>query len=112
MLQTSHVVAGSILNTAFYTEDLNGVGDTVNIFLFPGLSLYAVSEVVLVVQLWYTALDCSNMTTYAETTALLHCQKISPMVGWEPAIIMMQQWAVFLLVMLGTETKQSMSSNY
>ena len=105
------MVAGSILNIAFYTEDLNGVGYTVNIFLFPGLSLYAGSEAVLVVQLWYTALDCSTLTTYAETTALLDCQKIAPMVGWEPAI-MMQQWAVFLLVMLGTETKQSMSSNY
>ena len=35
--QTLHAVAGLILNLAFHTEDLDGVGETVKHFLLPNL---------------------------------------------------------------------------
>ena len=37
----SHAVSGLILNPAFFTDYLGGVGETVNILLLPELYLYA-----------------------------------------------------------------------
>ena len=70
-LWISHTVAGLLLSLTFCTEDPDGVGDTVNIFLLPNPSISASSEAVLVARWWDTYLDCSMLTTFADTASLL-----------------------------------------
>ena len=65
------MVAGLILNLTFHTEDPDGVGETVNIFLLPDISLSVSSEAVLVARKWDTALNIITLTTYANTASLL-----------------------------------------
>ena len=96
----SHAVTVLIINLAFFIEDPYGVGYTVDILLFPKLSLSAGSEAVLVAQRWYIALDSSTLTTYTDTASLLHPHNISPITGWESTVSMLEQWAVFFSVML------------
>ena len=48
----SHEVDGILLNLAFYTEELDGFGDTVNIFLLHDLYLYIRLEVEIVSRWW------------------------------------------------------------
>ena len=43
-----HLVEVLLLGLTLHTEDPNGVSDTINIFLFPGLYLAARSEAAMV----------------------------------------------------------------
>ena len=95
----SHVLAGLILSPDSFTEDLYGIGYTVKILLFPNLSLLAGLEVVLGTQRRDTNLDTSTITT--GTASLLQLHKIAPIVVWEASVRMVEQWAVFLVVILG-----------
>ena len=72
-----------ILNLAFRTEYSDGVGETLNIFLFSNLSLSlsASSEVALVERRWEMVLDSSMLNTYTNTASLLHHQKVVTIVG-------------------------------
>ena len=65
------MVAGLILNLTIHTENPDGVGETVNIFLLPDLSLSVSSEAVLVARKWDTSLNIITLTTYANTASLL-----------------------------------------
>ena len=64
----SHVVAGLLIILMFHTKKPDGVGDTVNIFLFPNPSLSAGSKAALLVKGWDTLLDISILNTYVNTT--------------------------------------------
>ena len=79
----NHKVTVLIINMEFYTEEPNGVGSTFNIILFPDLSLSSGSKLSMVGMRWYTALDISNLITYADTPSLLQLQKFAPIVGME-----------------------------
>ena len=70
----------------FHTENPDGVGDTVNIFLFPGLSLSDGSEAALLVRRWETDLDRGALPTYDNTALLLQHQKVDTIIGWEAAV--------------------------
>ena len=74
----SHVVTGLILNLTFNTEDPDGIRYTVEIFLFPDISLFTSSEAALVERWWDTSLDSSTLTTYSDTSDLLQHQKVAP----------------------------------
>ena len=80
--QISHAVAGLILNLTFNTKDPDGFRDTVNILLFPDLSLSVSSKAALVIGWWDTAVYRRTMTTYTKTASLLHRQKVAPIVLW------------------------------
>ena len=62
-----HVVAGLILNLKFHEEDPDGVGDKVDFFLFPDLSLSAIYEAELVVRKWDVDFYSSMKTTHTYT---------------------------------------------
>ena len=74
----SNAVTVLIINLYFYTNNLYWFGDTVNIFIFPELSLLEVLEVGLMAWSWDRALRRSIMITYYDTTSLLQIQKILP----------------------------------
>ena len=72
-----------------------------NIFMFPDLSLAEVTEAVLVARQWYTLLDSNMLTSYFDTTALMTKEHIAPIIGWERAANMLEQWLVLIDVILG-----------
>ena len=72
-----------------------------NIFMFPDLSLTEGTETALVPRRWYTLLDSNTLTSYSDTTALMTKEHIAPIIGWEGAVNMLEQWLVLLDVILG-----------
>ena len=82
------------------------VGDTGNIFLFPAISLPARSEATLVDRRWYTDLDRSTLTAFTENHRPPTEIEGGPIIGWEAAVSIPDQWVVFLEVILETEGVQ------
>ena len=89
-----------ILSLFFHTEHSYGLRETVNIFLLPDLSLYAGSEAALLSRRWYTALENITLTIYANTASLIHCQKVALIIGCEATINMLDQWVMFLKLII------------
>ena len=81
----SHSVAVLVLGLAFYSEDPDGVGYTINIFLFPYLSPSAGSEAALLAHRWDVILGGGDLTFFADTSLLLANQKVEPATSWEAA---------------------------
>ena len=54
----------------------------------------------MVTQRWDTTLDANAMTSYADADALMKQQHIPPIVGWEVAAKMLEQWLVVMTVLL------------
>ena len=73
--------------------------------MFPDLSLSAGSEASMVTWRWDTALDAKTLTTYVDAAALMKQQRIPPIVGWEVAAKMIQQWFVVVTVLLGPQER-------
>ena len=101
--RVTHAVAVLLLGIHFHTEDPDCVNETVNIFMFPDLSLSSGSEASMVTQRWDTALDANTLTSYADAAALMKQQHIPPIVGWEAATKMLKQWLVVVTVLLGPQ---------
>ena len=94
-----------ILNLYFFTEYPDGVGDTVNCFLLPELSISAGSKADLLARRWNTALDNITLTTYVKTAYFLQHQRVFLIVVWEAEVNIMEQWAGFLVILLGQTNK-------
>ena len=75
----------------------------VNIFQFTNLSLSAGSKASMVTRRWDTALDANTMTSYADAAALMKQQRIPPIVCWEAAAKILEQWLVIVTVLLGPQ---------
>ena len=103
--RVTHAVAFLLLGLHSYTEDPDCVNDTVNIFMFTDLSLSSGSEASMVTRRWDTALDTKTLTSYADAAALMKHQRIPPIVGWEAAEKMLEQWLVVVTVLLGTQER-------
>ena len=99
----THAVAVLLLGIHFHTEHSDCVNDTVNIFMFPDLSLSAGSEASVVTRRWDTALDANTLTSYADAAALMKQQRIPPIVVWEAAEKKLEQWLVVVTVLLGPQ---------
>ena len=95
------MVALLLLGLAFYMEFTNGISDTVNIFMLPYLFQTAGKEEALLAQRWDTALESNTLTSYSDTAVLMTKQKIAPIVSWEGADNMIEQWLVLLDIILG-----------
>ena len=76
------------------------MNDIVNIFQFLDLSLSAGSKASMVTRLWDTALDANTITSYTDAAALMKQQRTPPIVGWEAAAKMLEQWLVVVKVLL------------
>ena len=94
-----------LLGLHFHTEDPDCVNDAVNIFQFPDLSLSAGSKTFMVTRRWDTALDANTLTSYADAATLMKQQRIPPIVGWEAAAKMLEQWLVVVTVLLGPQER-------
>ena len=51
------------------------------------------------------ALVSSTLTTYTKTASLLHIQKVAPIIGWEDFINTLEQWSVFLTLIMGMDSR-------
>ena len=103
--RVTHAVAVLLLGLHFFTEDHDCINDTFNIFQFPDLSLSAGSKASMVTRRWDTALDANTMTSYADAAALIKQQCIPPIVGWEAAAKILEQWLIVVTVLLGTQER-------
>ena len=89
-----------LLGLHYHTEYPDCVNDTVNIFQFPDISLSEGSEASMVTRRWDTALDANTLTSYADAVAITKQHRIPPIVGWEVAAKMLEQWLVVVTVLL------------
>ena len=101
--RVTHTVEVLILGLHFHTEDPDCVNATVNIFMFPDLSLSAGSEASMVTRIWETALEANTLTSYTDAASLMKQQRIPPIVGWEAAAKMLEQWLIVVNVLLGPQ---------
>ena len=94
-----------LLGLHFFTKYPDYVNDTVNIFQFLYLSLSAGSKASVVNRRWDTSLDANTMTSYANADALMKQQCIAPIVRWEAAAKIIEQWLVVVTVLLGPQDR-------
>ena len=71
-----HSVSVIVLALAFFTKDLNDVGDAIKIFLFPDLSPYAGSEAALLNHCWDAVLRDNTLTSFSDTRNLPGMQNV------------------------------------
>ena len=90
-----------VLGLKFYSEDPYGVGDAINVFLFPDLSPSAGSEAALLARKWDAILGGDALTSFADTSLLLAKQRVKPVTSWEAAEKQLEAWGVFCHVFLG-----------
>ena len=67
----------------FYTQYPDGVGDAINIFIFPNLSPSTGYEAALMTRLWDDLLGENNFNYFAETSTLLERQKVVSITIWD-----------------------------
>ena len=72
-----HAVTVMVMALAFHTEDLDGVGYTLNIFLFTNLYPLAGLEAALLVRKWEAILGGGILTFFADTILLVGNQKVA-----------------------------------
>ena len=99
---TSHDVTVIVLGLELYSKDPDGVGDAINIFIFPDLSPSASSEAVILARRWYVILDGGALTSFADTSLLLDKQQVEPFTSWEAADKQIEAWGVLCHALLGS----------
>ena len=67
----SHSIAFMVLALVFHSEDPDGVGDAVNVFLFPDLYSAAGSEAALLTKWWDTVFGGGTLTSFSDSSLLL-----------------------------------------
>ena len=92
-----------VLALAFHTEDPDGVGDALNIFLFQDLSPSDGPEAAILTRKWDAILGGGTLTSFAYTSLLMGKQKFAPVTGWEKASYQLEAWAVLCTVFLGDD---------
>ena len=75
-----------VMALVFHTKDPDGVGDALNIFLFPDLFPSSGLEAALLTRKWDTILGGGTLTFFADTSLLTGKQKVAPTSGWEEAV--------------------------
>ena len=80
-----HALEGIVLGLDFHTEYLDGMRDTMDIFLIPDFSIVLILEATLMTLRQYMALDGRVHTSYTDAAALLQKEKVAPILGWEAA---------------------------
>ena len=75
---TPHTVAVMVMALAFHTEEPDGVGDALNIFLFPELYPSAGMKAALLTRKWGAILGDGNLNSFADTSLLMGKHKVAP----------------------------------
>ena len=89
-----HTVAVMVMALSFHTEDPDGVGDALNILLFPDFSPSSGSEAALLTRKWDAILGGGTLTSFADTSLLIGKQKVFPITGWDKAVSQLEAWDV------------------
>ena len=84
-----------VMALVIQTKDPDGVGDALNIFLFPNLSPSAGLEAALLTRKCNTILVGSTLTSFADTSLMMGKQKFAPITGCEKAPSQLEAFAVF-----------------
>ena len=79
--RTPDSVAVMVMGLAFHIEDPDGVGDALNIFLFPELSPSSGLEAALLTRKWDAILGGGTLTSFVETSLLMGKQIFAPIAG-------------------------------
>ena len=98
-----HAVTLMVMALTFYTKDPYGVGDALNIFLFPDLSPSSGWEAALLTWKWDAILGGSTLTSFSDTSLLMGKQKVVPISGWDEASSQLRASDVFCTVFLGDD---------
>ena len=70
-LHTPHTIAVMVMALAFNTKDPDGVGETVNIFLFNNFFPSAGLEAALLMRKWDAILEGGTLNSFADTILLM-----------------------------------------
>ena len=89
-----------MLDIAFYSEDSSGVGDAVNVFIFPDLCPLAGSETDLLTRMQDAVFCGETLTYFSNTRLLLGCQIAAPVESWDKSASQIKAWEVFYAVFL------------
>ena len=90
-----------MLELAFYTKKTNGVGDDINVLLFPELSPSTGSKASLLIRRWDTVLGYNTSTSFADTGTLLGKNKVVPIRIFDAAWNQIEACTVLCTVFLG-----------
>ena len=107
----THTVAVLLLVLSLHMEDPYVVSDSIDILMFPELSLTSSTKSYMIARKWYTLLYSNTLIFCANTTAMITKQHIALMtkqhivliVGWGDSANMLYQWLVLLYVTLGPQ---------
>ena len=77
-----------ILGLASLTEDTNIVINSINIFMFPDLSLVAESEAAMITSSWDKTLESNTLMSYVNKEVIIMKQHIESIVGWGVSVRM------------------------
>ena len=80
-----HAAAVMVMALTFHTEDPEGVGYALNIFLFHDLSPSVGLEAGLLMQKWYAILGGGTLTSFKNTSLMVVKQKVAPISFWDEA---------------------------
>ena len=89
-----------VMALAFHTEDPYGVGDVLNIFLFPDLSPLTGSEAALLTHKWDSILGSGTLNSFTDTSLVMGKQRVAPISGWDKEESQLEAWAVFFTLFL------------
>ena len=101
-----HAVVVMVVALDFHTEDPDGVGDALNIFLFPYLSPSEGLEADLLMWKLDAILGGGTLTSFTDTSLPMGMQKVAPITGWDETPFQLEAWAVFCTVFLRGPTGQ------
>ena len=85
---------------AFYSEDPDGVGDAVNVFLFLDLFPVAGLEAALLTRQWDGVFGGGKLTSFSNTSFLLGHQNVALVESWDEAASQIKACEVFCAVFL------------
>ena len=74
-----------VLLLTFHTEDPDGLGDALGMFLFTDLYPSAGSEAYLLTQKLGAILGAGTLNSFADTSLLMGKHKVDPIAGWDEA---------------------------
>ena len=92
-----------VMALAFHTEELYGVGDMLNIFLFPDLYPLMGLEAALLKQKLESILGGRTLTSFTDTSLLMGKHKVAPIAVWDKVKSQIEAWAVFFTLFLGDD---------
>ena len=77
------------------------MGYFINVFIFPNLSLLALSEAAMLARRWDSIVEGVAPTSFEDTSLLLAKQLVDRVTSWEASEKQLEAWGVFCHVFMG-----------